>query len=217
MPTSSIIRVKLRFTLQLKPGQCRRPLKSLQRNETSWLTQEHQFWQAELTMTSPAPRVSIQNVPVCTSNKSTCVSTCACGASIHENVLNVHTKPFKSTHTNFQRATPGLVNLALCFRCQMVHFRAALQRTLKDMLTLVCLIVWSNKFQKLSTAAKEASGVSEQHTKMNRRPTSATRVSMILMLIFLVPSSHSSSNHVPAAFVGQSVFNVSLRNRFLEH
>ena len=40
MSTSSKIRVKLRFTLRLKPGQRRRPLQNLQRNENSWLTPE---------------------------------------------------------------------------------------------------------------------------------------------------------------------------------
>ena len=36
------IRIKLRFTLSFKPGQCRWPLRNLQRNENSWLTPEHQ-------------------------------------------------------------------------------------------------------------------------------------------------------------------------------
>ena len=34
--------IKLRFSLQLKPGQRRRPPQNLQRNENSWLTPEHQ-------------------------------------------------------------------------------------------------------------------------------------------------------------------------------
>ena len=40
---SSQIRIKLRFIYSLlKPGQCWRPLQKFQRNETSWLTPEHQ-------------------------------------------------------------------------------------------------------------------------------------------------------------------------------
>ena len=34
--------VKLRFTVPLKPRQCRRPIQKLHRNENSWLTPEHQ-------------------------------------------------------------------------------------------------------------------------------------------------------------------------------
>ena len=41
MSTSSKTRLKLRFTLLLKPGQCWRPLQNLRRNENSWLTPEH--------------------------------------------------------------------------------------------------------------------------------------------------------------------------------
>ena len=37
-------------------------------------------------------RVYVQNVPVCTSTTRTHVSTCARGASIHGDVLNVHTE-----------------------------------------------------------------------------------------------------------------------------
>ena len=39
---SSRMRRKLRFTLQLKPGQRRRPLRNDQRNENSWLILEHE-------------------------------------------------------------------------------------------------------------------------------------------------------------------------------
>ena len=41
-PVSSKIQINLRFTFRLKPGQRRRPLQNLQRNENSWLTLEHQ-------------------------------------------------------------------------------------------------------------------------------------------------------------------------------
>ena len=36
------IRIKLRFTFRLKPGQRPRPLQNLHRNENSWVTPEHQ-------------------------------------------------------------------------------------------------------------------------------------------------------------------------------
>ena len=39
---SSNVRILLRFTLLLKPGQRQRPLQILQRNENEWLTPEHQ-------------------------------------------------------------------------------------------------------------------------------------------------------------------------------
>ena len=40
---------------------------------------------------STRPSVHVQNVPVCVGTKRTCVSTCARGAGIHGDVLNVHT------------------------------------------------------------------------------------------------------------------------------
>ena len=40
MSFSPEIRIKLRFIVLLKPGQCQRPLQNLQRNEISWLTLE---------------------------------------------------------------------------------------------------------------------------------------------------------------------------------
>ena len=41
-----------------------------------------------------APRLYIQNVPVCTGTTRTCVSTCARDAGTHGDVLNVHTGAF---------------------------------------------------------------------------------------------------------------------------
>ena len=40
------------------------------------------------------PRVYIQNVPVYAGTTRTCVETCARGAGIHEDILNVHTETF---------------------------------------------------------------------------------------------------------------------------
>ena len=45
------------------------------------------------------PRVYIQHVPVCTGTTRTCLNTCARGAGIHGDVLNVHTG-------RLQRVTP---------------------------------------------------------------------------------------------------------------
>ena len=46
-------------------------------------------------------RVSIQNVPVCTGSTRTCFNTCARGAGIHGDVLNVHTVTSLNPHTGF--------------------------------------------------------------------------------------------------------------------
>ena len=51
-------------------------------------------------------RVYIQNVLVCTGNRPACVSTCARGAGIHGDVLNVHTGACWIYTRCFQRATP---------------------------------------------------------------------------------------------------------------
>ena len=40
---------------------------------------------------SKRPRVCVQNVSVCAGNRPTCVLTCARGAGIHGDVMNVHT------------------------------------------------------------------------------------------------------------------------------
>ena len=39
-------------------------------------------------------RACIQNVSVCTGNRSTCINTCGRGAGTHVDVLNVHTEAF---------------------------------------------------------------------------------------------------------------------------
>ena len=50
---------------------------------------------------SKRPRVWIQNIPVCTGTTRTCFNTCARGASIHGDVLNVHTEAFLKPNTGF--------------------------------------------------------------------------------------------------------------------
>ena len=47
---------------------------------------------------STRPRVHVQNVPMCTGTTRTCVATCARGACMHGDVLNVHTG-FSACHT----------------------------------------------------------------------------------------------------------------------
>ena len=48
-----------------------------------------------------ALRVLIENVSVCTGTTRTCFNTCARGAGIHGDVLNVHTEAFLNPHTGF--------------------------------------------------------------------------------------------------------------------
>ena len=50
---------------------------------------------------SKRPRVYVQNVPMCTGTTRTCFNTCARGAGIHGDVLNVHTEAFLKPHTGF--------------------------------------------------------------------------------------------------------------------
>ena len=50
---------------------------------------------------SKLPRVYVQNFPVCTGTMRTCFNTCARGADIHGDVLNVHTGTFLNPHTGF--------------------------------------------------------------------------------------------------------------------
>ena len=45
-----------------------------------------------------APRVFVQNVPVCTGTTRTCVSTSVRGAGTHGDVLNVNTEGFSVPH-----------------------------------------------------------------------------------------------------------------------
>ena len=52
-------------------------------------------------MDSERPRVYVQNVPVCTGTTRTCFNTCAHGAGIHGDVLNVHTEAFLTPNTCF--------------------------------------------------------------------------------------------------------------------
>ena len=53
------------------------------------------------------PRVSVQNVPVCTGTTRTCVSTCARGAGTHADVLSGHTGFFSvyTTHAHTHTTT----------------------------------------------------------------------------------------------------------------
>ena len=48
-----------------------------------------------------APGLYIQNVPVCRHHAHVCFNTCARGAGIHGDVLNVHTGTFLDGHTGF--------------------------------------------------------------------------------------------------------------------
>ena len=50
---------------------------------------------------SERPRVYVENVPVCTGTTRTCFNTCARGAGIHGDVLNVHTEAFLKPNTGF--------------------------------------------------------------------------------------------------------------------
>ena len=59
------------------------------------------FWQAELTMTYLAPRVSIQNVPVCTFKTSLCVPAPHPHVFTHVDVLSVLTDRFERAHEGF--------------------------------------------------------------------------------------------------------------------
>ena len=52
---------------------------------------------------SERPRVYVRNVPVCTGTTSTSFNTCARGAGIHGDVLNVHTEAFLKPNTVFPR------------------------------------------------------------------------------------------------------------------
>ena len=52
---------------------------------------------------SKRPRVCVQNVPVCTGTTRTCFNTCARGAGIHGDVLNVHTGTFLKPNTDFSK------------------------------------------------------------------------------------------------------------------
>ena len=45
---------------------------------------------------NPSPRVSVQNVPVCTGTTRTCIKTCARGAGTHGDILNGHTGGFSA-------------------------------------------------------------------------------------------------------------------------
>ena len=59
-------------------------------------------WEEERGTVCPFKRLS-----VCTGTTSTCVPTCARGAGIHGDVLNVHTGGVLNLHTRFlERATP---------------------------------------------------------------------------------------------------------------
>ena len=60
-----------------------------------------------------ALRVAIHNVPVCTGTTRTCVSTCARGAGIHGDVLNVHTGTCGGTQG--EREGEGGVVVSLVF------------------------------------------------------------------------------------------------------
>ena len=50
---------------------------------------------------SKRPRVCARNVTVCTGTTRTCFNTCARGAGIHGDVLNVHTEAFLKPNTGF--------------------------------------------------------------------------------------------------------------------
>ena len=52
-----------------------------------------------LCVDSKRPRVYVQNVPVCTGTTRACFNTCARGAGIHGDVLNVHTEAFLKPNT----------------------------------------------------------------------------------------------------------------------
>ena len=56
---------------------------------------------------SKLPRVYVQNFPVCTGTTRTCFNTCARGAGIHGDVLNVHTVTFLNPHTGFSTFFQG--------------------------------------------------------------------------------------------------------------
>ena len=66
---------------------------------------------------TPAHRVSIQNVPVCTGTTRTCFNTRTRGAGTHGDVLNVHAEAFFESHVSKKSPSDEL----------FLHFSAKVQ------------------------------------------------------------------------------------------
>ena len=73
---------------------------------------------------TPAHRVSIQNVPVCTGTTRTCFNTRARGAGTHGDVLNVHAEAFFESHVSKKIPVGRIIPpLTLTLTLTLIHIR----------------------------------------------------------------------------------------------